>query len=400
MEITLQGTLKSFKLPDVLTFLNISRKSGTLNLNNNGSEAHIYFENGGVVYASSNQERFRLAAILIHKKKIDNTQWKKLEKIMVERGEKFGKVALEEGVLSEPELRDFLKIQVSEIIYDCFVWMDGTFNFMDILQLPNHAVTISIDLTNLIMEGARRIDELNHFRELLPSRSMVFRVVGTPENQEKISLTLDEWKILFLINGKRTLDAICNESEEDTIHVYRVVYGLYANKLIEPISDEEVFVATLAENEERAREMYPATEQTTRNLEDDTGLLVSPDANLSVKDVLKVTLARLTLKGDQSKVFPLVEQEYMAGRQSNNQIQVQDPGVSNIHARIFRGPEGYVLEDLNSRNGTFVNGTRVVRKVLQEGDVIRLGNLELVYNIVYEVKKVPGIPLHQDRPLN
>src|SRR5207247_643253 len=95
---------------------------------------------------------------------------------------------------------------------------------------------------------------------------------------------LDEWKILFLINGKRTLEEICQESTEEPLEVYRVIYGLYVNQFLEPC--EEVPARSMAPVEEAITGNYPV---------DDTRLLVSPDAQLSYQDVLKVTLARLVL---------------------------------------------------------------------------------------------------------
>ena len=75
---------------------------------------------------------------------------------------------MQQGLLTEEQLRDFLKVQVSEILYDCFVWPGGTFAFIDGIDLPPYAVTISIDLSNLIMEGARRIEEWEECVRLLP----------------------------------------------------------------------------------------------------------------------------------------------------------------------------------------------------------------------------------------
>jgi pSer/pThr/pTyr-binding forkhead associated (FHA) protein len=387
MEITLQGTLRFFKLSELLNFLNIGQKTGTLNASVGQKQADIYFDTGNVVYAVSNQEKYRLASVMIRKKKIDEQVWKKLENLMLQQGEKFGKVAVEEKVMTESELRDFLKIQVSEIIYDCFTWNQGKFTFVDVMQLPPHAVTISIDHANLIMEGARRITEIGYFAQNLPPKTSVLRTIGDPSSQERINLTLEEWKILFLIDGKRTLDDVCNECSENLLDVYRLLYGLFANKLVEVIPEEELIVHEMREESRR-----PVAVSPTSKFKQDTRLLISTTAGLTYKDVLKVTLARLTLKkaDNDKKTFPLIEQEYYIGRQLGNQIHISDPSISNVHARIFKGPEGYVLEDLNSRNGTFVNGARIDRKLLHENDAVRLGNSNFIYNIMYEVKKVPN----------
>ena len=58
-------------------------------------------------------------------------------------------------------------------------------------------------------------------------------------------------------------------------------------------------------------------------------------------------------------------------------------GVSRNHARLVRCPEGWLLEDLNSTNGTFVNQTRLLpgRQVrIHDGDAIRCGQLHLVFH--------------------
>src|SRR5664279_4696852 len=83
---SLRGTLTSFRLPDVLTFLASARKSGTLTLTSGGNEATVFFDNGSVVYAGSNQEALRLGAVLLRKKKISAEQRAAIDKLMHAEG--------------------------------------------------------------------------------------------------------------------------------------------------------------------------------------------------------------------------------------------------------------------------------------------------------------------------
>ena len=69
-EVVLQGKLNAFRFPEVLTFLSTTRKSGTLTVLNGEKEAYLFFEDGALVYAGSNQERFRLGSILLRKKRM------------------------------------------------------------------------------------------------------------------------------------------------------------------------------------------------------------------------------------------------------------------------------------------------------------------------------------------
>jgi hypothetical protein len=86
-------------------------------------------------------------------------------------------------------------------------------------------------------------------------------------------------------------------------------------------------------------------------------------------------------------VYPLLDSAYTLGRAPDNTISIADGSVSSRHARILRTPEGFVLEDLQSRNGTFVNGEQVAdKRLLADGDLIRLGKIIMTFNVAREGK--------------
>jgi hypothetical protein len=372
----LQGDLSSFRLPEVLSFLSTNRKSGMLTVTGDGKEATLFFTDGALVYAGSTQEQFRLGYVLLRKKMITTAQRDGIDALMRREGGRFGQIAIQQGILTEPQLQDFLKVQVSEIVFDAFVWDAGTFAFAKNASLPPYAVTISIDLANLIMEGARRIDEWERCAELLPDKTLVFRVVAAPRD-EKITLTAEEWRILFLINGVRTIEELVQDSEDDAFHVYRVLYGLYANKLIEPVGAREP--------DDTMRQTTPrfGSETTVQDQpqNDDTSLLLSSEPRLSYADMVRPTVAQLRVEATGT-LLPLTEPEYLIGRHRENNIQLPDPGISGFHARIYQGPQGYVVEDLKSRNGTWVNGERVTQVTLATGDRIHVGQTDLTYELL------------------
>jgi pSer/pThr/pTyr-binding forkhead associated (FHA) protein len=83
-------------------------------------------------------------------------------------------------------------------------------------------------------------------------------------------------------------------------------------------------------------------------------------------------------------VFPLEGEQISIGRDSSNEITINDAEVSRRHARLtFQGGK-FVAEDLGSTNGTYVNGQRLTgQRVLKSEEVISLGEqIELVYEAV------------------
>ena len=68
------------------------------------------------------------------------------------------------------------------------------------------------------------------------------------------------------------------------------------------------------------------------------------------------------------------------GRAMKNDVVIQDPAVSGHHAKIDPVGDRFVLIDLQSKNGTFVNENLVISHWLKHGDVISIGNHQLVFN--------------------
>jgi pSer/pThr/pTyr-binding forkhead associated (FHA) protein len=71
------------------------------------------------------------------------------------------------------------------------------------------------------------------------------------------------------------------------------------------------------------------------------------------------------------------------GRDERNDVVLADPEVSSAHAEFRKGPEGFAIHDLTSRNGTYLNDRRVAgAEPLAAGDIVRLGGSELIFRIV------------------
>lgn len=77
-------------------------------------------------------------------------------------------------------------------------------------------------------------------------------------------------------------------------------------------------------------------------------------------------------------VFP-IEGRLTLGRSPINLVHLTDQSVSRRHAVIYELGGENVIEDLGSHNGTYLNGERVQKAVLRNGDVIKLGNVTLIY---------------------
>ncbi len=92
-------------------------------------------------------------------------------------------------------------------------------------------------------------------------------------------------------------------------------------------------------------------------------------------------MAKLILKFEDRilKEIPVGGGMVKIGRVPDNTVMIDNPAVSSHHARVFRDGGNFVLEDLQSTNGTFVNDNRVTRHNLTNGDVIGVGKHKLLF---------------------
>ncbi len=99
--------------------------------------------------------------------------------------------------------------------------------------------------------------------------------------------------------------------------------------------------------------------------------------------------------------IPLEREEVIMGRALEADVRVNDNEVSRQHARIIAVPTEsrvsmqYILNDLDSRNGTFLNGRRVKREILENGDKITLGSTILRFDLLDEIDREYQRQIHR-----
>lgn len=92
-------------------------------------------------------------------------------------------------------------------------------------------------------------------------------------------------------------------------------------------------------------------------------------------------MATLILKYESKviKEFPIQKSSMVIGRAPGNEIVIDNLAVSGSHARVCVDEGKFIVEDLNSLNGTFLNGQRIRKSPLKEGDLIAIGKHTLEY---------------------
>jgi pSer/pThr/pTyr-binding forkhead associated (FHA) protein len=92
------------------------------------------------------------------------------------------------------------------------------------------------------------------------------------------------------------------------------------------------------------------------------------------------TNLRRAVQGSRSRLAAPPTGAVVIGRAEDSDVVISDVLASRQHAYLVPGPTGMEIHDAHSINGTFVNGTRILSAPLTEGDVVTIGNVDLVFN--------------------
>jgi tetratricopeptide (TPR) repeat protein len=174
--MSLTGSLATMGLGDLLQWCGTNLKTGTLRLKRGAIEKQLFFKDGRLFSSMSTSPRETLGQFLIRSGHITEEE---LFKALIEQdrsSQPLGRVLVGSDLISEEVLDDILRLKTEESIYDCFLWKDGDFVFED-GQLPEQIpVSLPLDLTGVILEGARRTDEWQRIRQVFPTRLTTFAV--------------------------------------------------------------------------------------------------------------------------------------------------------------------------------------------------------------------------------
>ena len=401
MEKALEGDLACFEVPDLLTFLHQGQRSGVLSMERPDQETKLYLRAGNPVFAASTRDDLRLGALLVRHGRVSQQIVDEALLHQTTRGPRLGRLLVVTGQITEAELASFLKVQVSEVVFETFGWATGSFTFWERIPPPSTAVTLEMEIENLLLEGIRRVDVRSRLSELFPDLTMAVEAAVNPDRvKHTVTLTPEEWNVLFLLDGRRSLGEICrlagDVDEASTLAtLHALVRARFAIVVPPPppgSASEAPVLIPEADPDATSLKSSPSVRVSVEfssgmrsvKLIDDTNEIVTPKAVAYLSNTGKITVARLLLVADGRETsFPLGRDTYTLGRHRNNDIVISDPKVSSFHARIDRGSEGFTLIDLKSRNGTFLNGRRIETGALSTGDEVRLGTAKLLYKVDY-----------------
>jgi curved DNA-binding protein CbpA len=231
----MEGTLDTTPVPEVLQSFTSRGKSGILHLSRGRTTKRIYFKNGAIVFASSDDAEERLGERLVRAGALKRSELELACRVLASSHLRLGATLVEMGYLSSEELDRRLKEQITSIVYSLFPWESGHFR-AEIRDRPVPADLERCDLptASLLMEGVRRIENFSTIRRGLGGLEGPLSYALDPTKlQGDLELTPEEGFVLSRVDGSTSPGEIAKLSPLGEEQTLRCVYALVAAGILE-----------------------------------------------------------------------------------------------------------------------------------------------------------------------
>lgn len=248
----LQGNIRDFSTTQLLNLINLAGKTGTLRIFEGirtgekdamqqdrmaaGAErARVAFKAGKLVYAVLSGQDGSLVSVLNKAGKLTDEQ----ARIIRERARQTSDKALallliNANYVSQKDVVGSIQQHTLDTVYNLLTWDQGPFRFEDNILPGSDRILVPIDLENVIIEGARRIREIEQLTSHLPNLDMALKFPENPKEKFKgIHLSVEEWRVVSFVNPKNTIRQIAKANNMSELEIRRIVYGLEQAGLVE-----------------------------------------------------------------------------------------------------------------------------------------------------------------------
>ncbi len=231
----MEGTLDATPVPEVLQSFTSGRKSGILHLSRGSTTKRIYFKDGVIVFASSDEAEERLGERLVRAGALKRSELELACRVLASSHLRLGATLVELGYLSRDELDRRVKEQITSIVYSLFPWKSGVFR-AEIVDRPVPPDLARFDLptARLLMEGVRRIEDFATIRRGLRDLEGPLSYARDPSNLPgDLDLTPEEGFVLSRVDGATSPGEIAKLSPLGEEKTLRCVYALLAAGILE-----------------------------------------------------------------------------------------------------------------------------------------------------------------------
>jgi hypothetical protein len=283
MIMAFKGTLREFKVPDILQLISLQKKTGILTFNSLEGFITLIFEDGCIVGIDAFPKKLemRVGNVCVKQEIISEEMLQRALTIQKRTNQKVGEILIGMGLIDEKIIPEMLKIQAIQIVLSLFNWKKGEYNFKILDYISKDLRLLNpIAVDNLIMEGVQMLDEWPLIKKIIPNEDIVFEPIflgskkielvseydddRSSKDGNTIYLSEIELNLLKYINGNNKVKDLVEMGLFTEYKIYKKLFNLFNKGLMkkkektefQEIQEKKIFADLNFSNDSKLKRLF------------------------------------------------------------------------------------------------------------------------------------------------
>jgi hypothetical protein len=229
--LALSGDLATMGLEDIFQWLAVGKKTGVLELKGPLHTKRVAFHEGRITSIWSSDPREYLGQYLLAFNRITEEQLREALATQEDEQQLLGRILINRQLVTEAEIRRIVQLKVEESIFDTFLWHVGSFEFHDGAPSHQKSMLLSLEVTGIVLEGARRLDDWKRIRKVIKGGDAVL----TPISEaiaERLPLSPEDADILARLDGIKRVDKLVTDMRMPEYKINKLLFDLHEKGLV------------------------------------------------------------------------------------------------------------------------------------------------------------------------
>lgn len=234
-----RGDLAETALPEILNTIERFQVPGVIEAERDGVVKKVFIKEGCVVHATSSDRNDSLGTFLLRSGRVTPEVYAETMRVRERSEKRYGVLLVEARHLSPDEVYEAIRQHIEAIVWSLFYWQHGSVTFAIGEPPADEQVRIQLPMRQVVLKGIKRAPNAKALVGRLGKRETIFAPCFQAEGLIELALEADDYRLLSLVDGRRSLYEICTKGPLSAADNAKLMYAFYVLQLIRRAPVEE-----------------------------------------------------------------------------------------------------------------------------------------------------------------